>query len=540
VIRQVFRGLRMGRSPSATDDPQVIGFIDIGTNSIRMLLVRIHPNLSYTVLAQRKEVVRLGEGLFESDTLQNDAMDRAILVCQKFTQMATAQDANLISAVATSATREAQNQGLFLRRLQDEANLDARVISGVEEARLIYLGVVSDINLGDNLAGFIDIGGGSTEIIVGDQNTHLSLETTKLGAIRLSRLLHMDHQNPVSAEEYTLLKSYVRDSGARALQQSRRFRMDLAVGSSGTIENLGDITARMFWERSREPDDTFTRQQLRKVIKQLCELTLKERREIAGINPERADIIIAGAAILETLLEDLEIPEFRISERSLKDGLLIDHLANMGTAPDEELPFRTTSIMRLGRSLDFDEEHARRVANFSLELFDSAQAQKMINLGEWERELLQYASLLHDIGVALSYTNHQAHSYYFIRNADLLGFDQKEIAIIAATARFHRKSFPRKKHPEFAELDEAAQEIVRVLCTLLSIAESLDRSHSALVKRARFRVKNKSIIELLIYSDQEAQLEVWGVEFHQKAFQKVFGRKLKVRQMDGILQPNEE
>ena len=515
---------------SAGPDKHVVAFLDIGTNSVRMLLARIDPNHSFSVISQQKEVVRLGEGEFRDRQLQPAAIRRAVLVCSQFVQMAHAHGAQEIVAVATSASREATNQAAFLRRLNREAHLDVRVISGKEEARLIYLGVASSINLGEKRALFIDIGGGSTEVIIGTQSQHDFLDSLKLGAIRLtSQFFQPNDVGAVPERLYQRIKQHVRTSAIRTLQQLKQWRTDIAVGSSGTICNLVEIAYRLIHRRPWKRDDVLTLSDLQQITPRLCACTLEERVRLPGINPERADIIVAGAAILETIMEELNITEVRVSERGLREGLPIDYMSRMEHLPPLELrSFRERSAFQLGRSCEFDEGHARNVARLSLQFFDAAFQLGLHKLGEWERELLEYAALLHDIGSFLSYSKHREHSYYFIRNADLLGFDNTEISIIAVTALFHGKSLPQLKHPEFAELDKRARKIVRTLCLFLRMSEALDRSHTGAVTNVRLFRTSAEAISLEVMSLAECQLELWGVKRHELAFEQVLKHKLTV------------
>ena len=307
---------------------RMVAFLDIGTNSIRLLMVRINPNQSYTILSQQKEVIRLGEGEFVHNLLQPEAMERAVLVCREFAEMARSYGAEEIMAVATSAAREAKNQRDFLRRLQRSAQIDVRLVSGREEARLIYLGVSSGVHLGDKKALFIDIGGGSTEVIIGDQEQYYVLDSLKLGAIRLTSLFFLPNESePVASARYALIQQFVRNAAVRTIQRVGDQQIDLAIGSSGTIQNLADISIYAANKRSRQRDDLLVYQQLQETVKTLCALPLQERKKIPGINPDRADIIIAGAAILDTLMQALGIKELRISERGLREGLLVDYLS---------------------------------------------------------------------------------------------------------------------------------------------------------------------------------------------------------------------
>jgi exopolyphosphatase/guanosine-5'-triphosphate,3'-diphosphate pyrophosphatase len=521
-------------TPVAATGEHSVGFLDIGTNSMRLLLVRFYPNHSFAVLTEQKETVRLGEGEFRKNRLQPEAMRRASLVCAKFAEIARSRGAERIIAVATSATRDAENRAVFVRHLRRIAGIDVRVISGKEEARLIYLGVSSGANLGSRQTLFIDIGGGSTETIIGDQTQYRFLDSLKLGAIRLtSMFFRRDDTGPVSAKKYARLQRYVRTRSVRTLQRLRTFPIEQAIASSGTACNLAEITMRMISKRGLQKGDFITRAQLRETVKMLCGMPLERRREVPGINPERADIIVAGAAVLETLLEELNVPGFQLSERGLREGLPIDWLQRSDDAPLFQLvSFRERSVLELGRRCNFDETHARHVASLAWQLFDSARELGIHQAGDWERELLEHAALLHDIGGFLSYSQHRVHSYYFIRNADLLGFDQTELTIIATTVLFHHKAFPRMKHPEYAMLDKAARETVKVLCSFLRIAESLDRSHLQSVARARFRPIDSKAVLLELTPARDCHLELWEVRNHAKSFEKAFERPLQIRVID--------
>ena len=514
-----------------SSDGRVVAFLDIGTNSVRLLIVRIKANQSYATITQQKEVVRLGEGEFVDQYLQPEAMARAVLVCRKFAELARAYHAAEIIAIATSAARDAKNQSEFLRRLRREAKLDVRVISGKEEARLIYLGVSSGAHLGDKQAAFIDIGGGSTEVSAGDHKQYHLLSSLNLGAVRLSTLFFLPNESdPVDAERYALLQRYVRNASVRTLQQMRQYRFELAFGSAGTIENLTDIAARALHNRPRQRDDILTHADLQRVIEMLCALPLAARRQVPGINPERADIIIAGAAILDTLMEDLRLSEVRvISERGLREGLLIDYLSRSEHAQlIHGMSVRERSILQLGRICGFDEQHARHIMQLALEMFDSAAKAGLHDLGARERELLGYAALLHDIGAFLSYNNHQVHTYYLIRNAELLGFDDSEIAIMAATGLFHRKALPKRKHAEMQEFDKRTRQAVATLSVLVRLAEGLDRSHTGVIRHVKLRAVNKHSVVLEIHATQDCQLELWGVQERLAVAEKILGRKLQV------------
>ncbi len=516
----------------------VVAFIDIGTYAIRLLLVRLNPNQSYTVLSELREPVRLGLGEFQVNRLQPAAMERAALVCTRFAQMAREAGAPEIVAVATSATREALNQRDFLRRLRARARLDVRVISGREEARLIYLGVSRNLHLEGRTALFIDIGGGSTEIAVGDEQDYRYLDSLKLGTIRLTQMFGLDRPNkPIRAAEYAGVCEYIRSTVVRMCERLKPFRCALAVGSSGTVRNLaafaGQRAGRGSGTANGGGDPFLRRAELDDVVRVLRTTPLAERRRLPGISPDRADLIVAGAAILQTIMDEAAVDTLQTSRRGLRDGLLVDYLRRHRAGGEAifGLSTRKRSILLLGRACNFDEPHATRVAALALELFDSARALRLHRFGPWERELLEYAALLHDIGVFLSFVNHQAHTYYLVRNADLVGFDQTEIALIAALARYHRKGRPRVEDVECADLDARGFTLISRLSVFLRLAERLERSHHGAIQHARFSNVKDGAVTLRLSAAGDCTLEVLALEKDRKAFEKTFRKQLVVRRV---------
>lgn len=506
-------------------------FIDLGTNSVRLSIVRFQAGQPPQVLAARKETVRLGEGEFGTGLLQPAAMARAAAVCREFAEMARAKGVGSITAIATSATRDAGNQAEFLGLLRREAGLEVEVVSGREEARLIYRGVAGGLNLGRQRAFFIDIGGGSTELIVGDQHEAFFLDSLKLGAIRLSSLFFRpDETGPVSDDRYALIRHHVEGAAVRAVAELRALGPVLAVGSSGSIENLADMAVRREKGRPWARSDSVSLHSLRALISHLRSLDLEKRRQVPGMNAARADLIIAGAAILETLLELAGLESFQVSERGLRDGLIADAQGEQAGEAYGRLSVRERSVLELGRACGIDLRHHRQVARLALGLFDSARSLGLHRLDDQARELLEHAAMLHDVGTFLSYSRHQQHSHYLIANAELLGFNQRETAIVAALARFHRRGFPAADQPELAGLDEASRLLVLQAALCLRLAERLDRSHAGRVADARFAAGDGRGIRLLVRpaGSEGCQLELWGLAGQERGFERVFGRGLVV------------
>ncbi len=539
--------------------------MDIGTNSVRLAVVEVQANGTWTTLASQKQVVRLGEGEFDlaggpkevpsksrdekskdedagsGHSLTEAAIARGALVCARFAEVARGFGAEEIIALATAAVREADNGDAFVKRVCDLAGLDVRVISGQEEARLIYLGCVSGIDLPPKKkALFMDIGGGSTELIVGDSAGYVFLDSLKMGAIRLTAEGIADSSKPIPPAAWADLQRHVRSLLVPAARAIARAGFSVMYGSSGTAQNLAEIIA----SSAPAPNPTSLRNyelslaDIQATTKRLCGLTLEQRRRVPGINPERADIIIGGSAILQTVMETVGAGSIRISDRGLREGIIVDRLRRSALSSQEEgkpsahtsgESARRRSIRQLMAATRVDETHAAHIVSLALTLFDQWKA---LGLHEYSqaRELLEYAALLHDAGFFVSHTDHQRHSYYLIRHSELLGFNDREIEIMASLALYHRKSVPRRKHPQFAKLDAGTQRVIRVLSCALRFAEALDRSHLMLVKDVHCEKLTKpDRVRMTLYASADAQLELWAAEAQSPAFEKTFDLPLEVR-----------
>ncbi len=512
-----------------TPDP-VVGFIDLGTNSARLLVVRLNENRSYSILTREKEVVRLGEGEFGDNHLTPDAIDRTVLVISRFAEIARNFGVTEIIAVATSATRDARNREVLISRIRETAGVEMNVIPGPEEARLIWLGVSSGYALGDQNCLFIDIGGGSTEIIIGNQFGTSLLRSLKLGAIRTTNVfLPPGNTGPVPGPVIRALRLHIRDQITHIIRKIRKERPSRAFGSSGTIVAIESVAASLKDLPVPHRPGFITLPELSSVSQLLCSLSLKERKNLPGLNPDRADIIVAGTLILECLLSMSGLKEIEVSGRSLRDGLLVDYLSRLPGFPQaEQLPVRETGIRQLGRSCRIDESHAGHVTDLALSLFDSSRTSHIHSLSDSDREILACASYLHDIGQFISFSSHHQHSYYVITHAPLTGFHEHEIIKIALITRYHRKRMPREKDQGFRLLSAEEQQAIQILSLYLRMAENLDRSHDGRVISATLSPQKKSSICLLIRCRHDVTLEEWAIRSETAIFEGIFKKKLVI------------
>lgn len=458
-------------------DGMVHAAIDLGTNSFHLLVARLEADGRFDVVAKEKENVRLGSGSGDMSELTPDAIERGIQTLRRFRQVADSFGAQ-VSAVATSALREAANRSVFVTRARDEAGVDVDVVSGVEEARLIHLGVIQALPLFDEQILVVDIGGGSTEFLVGRGQDVRSAHSTKLGAIRLTDRFFP--KGVVSKGAAAECRTHVRSFLVPTIRRVREYRPFIAVGSSGTINTVARMVVA---KRGGDPDAptngvTFTRDELGGVVSDV--LSAKRpagRADLAGLDERRQDIIVAGAVLLEQILEGLAIDEMTVSEAALREGILLDR----ATRVDADASFhhlsdiRRQSVLRMAERYHEDLGHIQRATDLALELFD--QTAELHGLGVAPRDLLEAAGLLHNVGLFVSHAAHHKHSYYVIRNSDQLnGFTDREIELIAQVARYHRKSAPKPTHVEFQGLGDADQHLVRVLAGMLRVGIALDRT----------------------------------------------------------------
>ncbi len=495
-------------------DAEPLAAIDIGTNSVHGVVARMTPSDGgprFEILEREKELVRLGSSGGDMRELTTDAIDRAVAALTRFRQVAEVHGAP-ITAVATSAVREAENRDEFIDRAWTEAGVHVDVISGVEEARLIHLGVLQAVAAYDKRLLLCDIGGGSTELLVGLRGDVLASRSLKLGHLRLTKRFFDGTQTHPGALD--ACRRFVRSTLAPFAQEVRRLEVEVAVGSSGTIAALAEMAAmRSSGSRPRSVSNlAFTRAQLDDLIAELVAApTSSARAELPGLDASRADTILAGAVILEQVVHELGLDEVILSDFALREGVLLDAWQRRhGGSLHHLSDLRRQSVLRLGELMDEDRPHSAQVARLALELFDAIAPRH--GLGDDARELLEGAALLCNVGMFLSHAQHHKHSYYVIRGTDrLAGFNDSEVERIALVARYHRKSEPKAKHPEFAALGADEQREVRVLAGLLRVAIGLDRNHAARVASIVAKDKgDRLVVQAIAVPGEDISLELYA------------------------------
>lgn len=481
--------------------------IDIGTNSIHLLVAAIGDNASFEVLTTEKETVRLGQAPGEIRELLPDAMDRGVASVKRLRAIADSFEAT-IYAVATSAVREAANGPEFVRRCAEEADIDVQVISGPEEARLIHLGVLQALPVFEQQVLVVDIGGGSTEMLIGRSGRSIDARSVKLGHLRLTNRFFPD--GVIEGNAVQACRDYVRSYLVPTLNDMKPLGFQTAIGSSGTVSALGDmIRLRRLGETAGPGLDTIVdRESLRSVIAELVAAATPAERvaTVAGLETKRADVIVGGALLLDEIFAGYGIERMLTSPYALREGVLLDRTHGLEGGAPRLADLRRESLMGMAEAFDEDRDHVQHATELGLHLFDGLS--ELHGLGTHERELLEAAGLLHNVGLFVSHSAHHQHSYYLIRHSDrLTGYTEREIELIAQVARYHRRSAPKSSHQNFTNLAPDDRNRVRWLAGVLRVAIALDRTRAGLVSRIDVQIGD-GLIRLVVDVPDGADVSV--------------------------------
>ena len=527
-----------GASQAVNADQRRIAAIDIGTNSFHLLVAAVDPKLrTFRIIQAEKATTRLGERDPETGELTAAAMQRGLETLRQFRDLAASHRVEQIVTAATSAVREAPNGRDFLQTILDDLGMEVDLVSGPEEARLIYLGVLSGMPFGDRPHLLLDIGGGSTELILADGRDARALTSTRVGAVRLQRDFVRD--DPMPPQRRSFLQAFIQGSLEPAVDKVRRRikpgETPVLVATSGTAMAIGSLAAS---EEERPPRKLHgyrvTRQSLNQVVDRLITMTPAQRRELAPINDRRAEIIVPGALILQTTMKMLGVEEFVLSERALREGLIVDWMLRQGLLEDRfsfQSSIRQRTVLHQVQRFAVNQSRAERVASHALSLYDATRGVMHDDSGEG-RELLWAAAMLHSCGQHINISAYHKHTWYLIRHGELLGYSEAEHLMVAAIARYHRRSLPKKRHESWqlvATRDN--RRCVHQMALLLRLAAALDRRPEPVISALRIHaVKGSLDLEIVPERvNQNVSLEQWSLEGCAEVVKEAVGVNLRVR-----------
>ncbi|MEP6571429.1 MAG: Ppx/GppA phosphatase family protein [Gemmatimonadota bacterium] len=498
--------------------------IDVGSNSIRLLVAEYGASSGLTVIDEVKEQPRLAAGVAQSGRLDDLAVARALEALRRMREVAERRGVTRLAAVATAAVRDAENGAEFIDLVRRELGLELRIIDAQTEAHLSYRSVAHHFPLQGGRTVVADIGGGSLELIAAVDGIFERSISLPFGAVRLTEL-YLSEPDDIRHQLKTL-RAYVRRQLRRRLPL-RDWAAPTVIGSGGSFTNLGRMAVSRRGGPAAEAVHgvSVSVGEVEQLLEWLASLPPAKRAQVPGLNPQRADIIIAGLAVTAEVLERIEAREMKVSAFGLREGLLLE-MAGAETTPAAEDPMRLAR--EFAERCHSDRRHIEQVRLLALALFD--QLAERMGAGPEERQILEWASLLHDVGQVVSYRKHHQHSYDLIMNAERLQFTPRDRLLVALVSRYHRKKGPRKKHEAFAALDDSDREVVRRLTGLLRVADGLDRGHTSIVESLtiEFCPTRITIQPVPRHAGADLSLECWGAGQLSDVLAKVMKREVVV------------
>src|SRR3989449_9574320 len=498
--------------------------VDIGSNSVRLEIATLHGR-SLREIHEDREVTRLGESVFRSGFLSPGAMEETVKVLRRFHRATQKYAADSVRVVATSALRDARNSRAFREWVRSATGWKVEIISGLEEARLIHLGLVSSWRVNASPVLMIDLGGGSCELTISNKGHIRETVSLPLGAVRLTNEF-LQH-DPARKSELQRLRGLVAREVGRISDRIVRARPKAVIATSGTAASLAGVSHALYKTKgSRE--NTVSRAQMRRIAKRLARLPLAERRKLSGVGPRRAEIIVAGAAVYAELLERCQLLGFRYSPLGLRDGLLAqmaaeyDRSTRSGRQIESE---RWDSIRAAVEHYRVDMDHALQVRASAMRLF--AALRSVHRLPPEYEEWLSAAAMLYEVGDYVNRNGRHRHAYYIIAHSVILGYTPQQRRIIAAIARYLGKSRPTPGDGPIKVLEPADRDYVRKASLLLRLARALHLGRSGAVRRARVGAHRGEVrLALVAKPRTSVDLELWAVEKEKPYFREVFGREL--------------
>ncbi len=525
----------------STDLAHRLAAIDIGSNSVRLIVAEPLRGGNYRILDEEREPTRLGRKLSSTDRLDPQAVELTLAALRRFKQIASGYQVDELRTIATCAVREAINGREFCRRVKTEVGIDVEIISADQEARLAFYSVQRAFDLGGKNVVVADIGGGSTEIVLSSGNVIESISTTPLGAVRLTEIY--GNGPGMAGEDYGKMI----DGIDRILKKEAKrayFPPHLLIGSGGTFTSMAEM---MMASRGQVGLPVrgylLTRAEVSHMLDRLRKIPVKARKQTPGLAPDRADIIVAGIAVVDCLMRRFNVNVLQVHSRGVRDGLLLTMIDNTLGVTTADTVDRDAAIDRFAAACTGEHElaHGKQVARLAGRMFD--QLAGRFELDPADRPLLEAAARVQDVGYLINYDQHHKHSYHLILNSRLAGFRPRELELTANVARYHRGARPKLKHANFRQLPPEDRRRVEKLAAILRLAGGLDRSHSQQVQDATFvadreqqaeadghgGAKSHGDLVLLVQADFNPEVDLWGARRRTKLFRRIFGVKLDVR-----------
>lgn len=513
---------------------ETIAIIDLGTNTFHLMIAEVDERDDYVIKGKYKEPVKLGEGGLSSGKITEDAYKRGIDALKMFRTIIDTSGIVRVLAFATSAIRSSSNGAKFIEDAKKEANILIKTINGNEEASIIFEGVRNGVQLPfEERVLVMDIGGGSVEFIVAHEGRAEFLRSINLGGARL--LEKIKPSNPISAKEIANLYVLLEKELGGLIEELKEFDLSMMVGSSGTFESLAALTAYFRKDKVATMNINgyrFERKDFELLYEKLLLSTRQERMKIEGMDNTRVDMIVLGACMVNYVLQALLLDQVMVSTHALKEGILHRYMRDkkmrltkfIGPA-DRNL--RVKAVQALAIKFQYDQEHVLKVSELASMMFDLLEPYH--HYGAVEKELLQYAAILHDIGKFIQVSGHHKHSQYIVANSNLSGFNTTELLVLSNIVRYHRRAIPKIEHQPYAILLPKDKKLVQILAGILRIADNLDRGHRNYVTGLKINVSSEKI-EISVQALNNIDMEIKFALENSDLLEQVMARKVEIKQ----------
>jgi exopolyphosphatase/guanosine-5'-triphosphate,3'-diphosphate pyrophosphatase len=516
--------MKMSSSPvTFVGSVPTIAAIDVGSNAIRLAIASVSADGTYQTVYSVREPVRLGQDVFTKGTISAQTIDRTVQAFIEFKQKLDQHSVKVVKAVATSALREAINRDAVLKAVAKASGIEISIIGGEEEARLIHLAAKQAVNLKNKVALLIDIGGGSVEVVLADDSNVLCTESYSMGSVRLLKILD-EHAGEERFNQ--LVTEYVDATQRRLEQEIGTQKIDICVGTGGSMESIGDLRKELLEKNSNQK---VSAEELKSLVKKLRGTTFEERIQQFRLRPDRADVIVPAAIVLQKIVQQAGVAEVVIPGIGLKDGLLQEMIAELR---DHEKRYYREQVLasarRLGKKYSYDEKHGVTVAKLAVQIFD--QTQIVHEMDAEARLLLEVAALLHDIGHYVNVANHHKHTLYLIQASPLIGLTQPQMDLVANIARYHRKSLPKLQHKPYEDLAPKQRLTISKLAAILRLADALDHEHVSSVESVEVEYKRPRLL-FRLKGKGDMLLEKWALAAKRDMFEMVFDANVVVEDL---------
>ena len=501
-----------------------LGAIDIGSNSIRIVIAEAQTGGRYRILDEERESTRLGRALSSTGQLDPQSIENSLTALRRFKEIAEGLGVESLRAIATCAVREASNGQEFCRQVEEVVGLPVEAISAEREAHLAFHSVRRRFDLANKNTLLVDIGGGSTEIVQATGEIVESIYATCLGAVRLSE--RFDGAQSLADDKFCRMEKWIMRE-LKSVTDKPRIPIHLLIGSGGTFTNLAGMTMAAKGKSNLPVSGCqVSRAELRHLIDRLRKMSLKQRREVTGLNPDRADIIVPGLTVIDCIMLRFKVNVLQVHAYGVRDGLLLQMIEEMQGTTSHSPPDELVQLERFVSACGVEIEHSRQVAKLATQVYNGLC--NHYELDPADSRLLDAAARMQDVGYLINYEAHHKHSYHLILHSELEGFKPEELEIVANVARYHRGALPKKKHDNYSRLSSKDQQRVLTMAAVLRLAGGLDRSHNQTVDSVDVQYHGKQV-ELTVESEKFPEVDLWAARRRAGLFEQVFDAELSIQ-----------